>query len=103
FYPDATSTNRNQNNDVPFLRYSDILLMKAESILRGGTVTLGQSADALVNMVRSNRTTSSALSGVTLEELYKERSREFTWEAWHRNDMIRFGKYEGQSGYKTNT
>jgi hypothetical protein len=103
FYPDATSTNRNQKNDVPFLRYSDILLMKAESILRGGGVTLGQTADALVNMVRSNRTTSSALSGVTLEELYKERSREFSWEAWHRNDMIRFGKYEGQWGYKTNT
>jgi hypothetical protein len=53
-------------------------------------------------MVRSNRTTSSALSSVTLEELYKERSREFAWEAWHRNDMIRFGKYEGQWGYKTN-
>lgn len=103
FYPDATSTNRNQKNDVPFLRYSDILLMKAEAILRGGGVTLGQTADALVNMVRSNRTTSPALSGVTLEELYKERSREFTWEAWHRNDMIRFGKYEGQWGYKTNT
>jgi hypothetical protein len=103
FYPDATSTNRNQKNDVPFLRYSDILLMKAESILRGGGVTLGQTADALVNMVRSNRTTSSALSGITLEELYKERSREFSWEAWHRNDMIRFGKYEGQWGYKTNT
>ena len=54
-------------------------------------------------MVRSNRTTSAALSGVTLEELYKERTREFTWEAWHRNDMIRFGKYEGQWGYKTDT
>lgn len=103
FYPDATSTNRNQKNDVPFLRYSDILLMKAESILRGGAVTLGQSSDVLVNMVRSNRTTSTALSGVTLEDLYRERSREFTWEAWHRNDMIRFGKYEGQWGYKTNT
>lgn len=100
FYPDATSTNRNQNNDVPFLRYSDILLMKAEAILRGGSVTLGQSADALVNMVRSNRTTSAALSGVTLEDLYKERSREFAQEAWHRNDMIRFGKYEGQWGTK---
>ncbi len=103
FYPDATSTNRNQKNDVPFLRYSDVLLMKAEAILRGGAVTLGQSADVLVNMVRSNRTTSPNLSGVTLEDLYKERSREFAWEAWHRNDMIRFGKYEDSWGYKTNT
>ncbi|PXY42177.1 RagB/SusD family nutrient uptake outer membrane protein [Flavobacterium cheongpyeongense] len=103
FYPDNTSTNRNQNNDVPFLRYSDVLLMKAEAILRGGNETLGQTAISLVNMVRSNRTTSTAWSSVTLEELYKERCREFAWEAWHRNDMIRFGKYEGQWGYKTNT
>ncbi|WP_281233970.1 RagB/SusD family nutrient uptake outer membrane protein [Flavobacterium gelatinilyticum] len=103
FYPDNTSTNRNQNNDVPFLRYSDILLMKAEAILRGGSVTLGQSSDALVNMVRSNRTTSAALSGVTLEDLYAERCREFAQEAWHRNDMIRFGKFEGSWGFKTNT
>lgn len=102
FYPDASSTSRNQNNDVPFLRYSDILLMKAEAILRGGNETLGQTAVALVNMVRSNRTTSTALSSVTLEDLYKERSREFAQEAWHRNDMIRFGKYEGSWGFKTN-
>ncbi|WP_304197855.1 RagB/SusD family nutrient uptake outer membrane protein [Flavobacterium alvei] len=103
FYPDATSTSRNQNNDVPFLRYSDVLLMKAEAILRGGNATLGHTALSLVNMVRDNRTTTAPWTSVTLEDLYKERSREFTWEAWHRNDMIRFGKYEGQWGFKTNT
>lgn len=27
--------NRNQSNDVPIFRYADILLMKAEAILRG--------------------------------------------------------------------
>ena len=102
FYPDATSTSRNQNNDVPYLRYSDVILMKAEAILRGGTQTLGQSPLALVNMIRSNRSTSAAWSGVTLEELYKERAREFVHEAWHRNDMIRFGKFEGKWGFKTN-
>ena len=103
FYPDATSTNRNQNNDVPFLRYSDVILMKAEAILRGGSGTLGQTPVSLVNMVRSNRTTSAGLASVTLEELYRERSREFAQEAWHRNDMIRFGKYEGKWGFKTNS
>ena len=102
FYPDATSTSRNQNNDVPFLRYSDVLLMKAEAILRGGNATLGHTAVSLVNMVRSNRTTSAAWTSVSLEDLYKERCREFAWEAWHRNDMIRYGKYEGQWGFKTN-
>jgi starch-binding outer membrane protein, SusD/RagB family len=102
FYPDATSTNRNQNNDVPMFRYSDILLMKAEAILRGGTASLGHTPLSLVNMVRSNRTTSAALSSVDLEFIYAERSREFAWESWHRNDMIRFGKYEGKWGFKTN-
>ncbi|MCU7551165.1 RagB/SusD family nutrient uptake outer membrane protein [Chitinophagaceae bacterium LB-8] len=101
FYPDSTSTNRNQSNDVPFLRYSDIILMKAEAILRGGTATLGHTPVSLVNMVRSNRTTSPALSAVTLEDIYAERNREFAWETWHRNDMIRFGKYENSWGFKT--
>ena len=102
FYPDASSTNRNQNNDVPMFRYSDILLMKAEAILRGGAATNGQTALSLVNQLRAVRTTSVALAAVTLDELYTERSREFAWECWHRNDMIRFGKYEGKWGFKTN-
>lgn len=101
FYPDNTSTSRNQNNDVPVFRYSDIILMKAEAILRGGSPTLGHTALSLVNMIRANRTTSPALTTITLEDLYSERCREFSWEAWHRNDMIRFGKYEGKWGFKT--
>ena len=103
FYPDKTSTNRNQNNDVPFLRYSDVILMKAEAILRGGSPTLGHTALSLVKMIREKRSTSPDWTSVTLEDLYKERSREFVYECWHRNDMIRFGKFEGQWGFKTNT
>ncbi|MBS1511317.1 MAG: RagB/SusD family nutrient uptake outer membrane protein [Bacteroidetes bacterium] len=102
FYPDAGSITRNQNNDVPVFRYSDIILSKAEAILRGGTATLGHTALSLVNMVRNNRSTSAAWTAVTLDDLYKERSREFSWETWHRNDMIRFGKYEDSWGFKTN-
>jgi hypothetical protein len=100
FYPDWTSLNRNQNNDVPVFRYSDIVLMKAEAILRGGSATGGQTALTLVNELRAQRTTSAAWTNVTLDSLYSERCREFAWEGWHRNDMIRFGKYEGQWGFK---
>ncbi|MBE7172546.1 MAG: RagB/SusD family nutrient uptake outer membrane protein [Williamsia sp.] len=103
FYPDATSTSRNQNNDVPMFRYSDILLMKAEAILRGGTATNGQTALSLVNQLRAVRTTTAPWTAVTLDNMYEERNREFAWECWHRNDMIRFGKYEGTWGFKTNT
>jgi hypothetical protein len=100
FYPDATSLNRNQNNDVPVFRYSDIIMMKAEAILRGGSATGGQTPLSLVNALRTQRTTSPAWANVTLDSLYNERCREFAWEGWHRNDMIRFGKYEGQWGFK---
>lgn len=101
FYCDSTSSNRNQNNDVPVFRYSDILLMKAEAILRGATPTLSQTALSLVNQLRAVRTTSPAWTSVTLEDIYKERCRELSWECWHRNDMIRFGKYETSWGFKT--
>lgn len=101
FYPDSTSSTRNQNTDLPVFRYADVLLMKAEAILRGGTPTLGQTALSLVNDVRTRRTTSGALGSVDLEFIYEERTREFVGENWHRNDMIRFGKYESQWGFKT--
>lgn len=103
FLADFTNTaNRNQNNDVPIFRLSDVILMKAEAILRGGTPTGGQTALSLVNMIRSKRTTSAAWTDVTLDDLYAERARELSWENWRRNDMIRFGKFEGTWGLKTN-
>ncbi|MCW3089882.1 MAG: RagB/SusD family nutrient uptake outer membrane protein [Ferruginibacter sp.] len=77
--------------------------MKAEAILRGGTPTMGATALSLVNSLRANRTTSPALTDVTLNDIYVERSREFAWEDWHRNDMIRFGQFESSYGLsKTN-
>ena len=104
FLPDANSINRNQNNDVPVFRFSDIILMKAEAILRGGTATNGHTALSLVNTLRAVRTTSAALTSVTLNDLYSERCRELSWEGWHRNDMIRFDRYEDSWGLgKTNT
>lgn len=100
YYPDSTSTNRNQSNDIPVFRYADILLMKAEAILRGATPTLGQTALSLTNDVRAKRS-AAVFSSIDLEGLYEERAREFAWECWHRNDMIRFGKFEGKWDYKT--
>lgn len=102
FYPDANSSSRNQSNDFPVFRYSDILLMKAEALLRKSSPD-PVTALTLVNQVRGNRTTSAAWTSVTLDNIYAERCREFTWECWHRNDMIRFGHFEDKYGFKTNT
>lgn len=100
FYPDSLSTDRNQSNDVPMFRYADILLEKAEAILRGASTTNGDSPLALVNQVRS-RAKASPLTSVTLSDILDERGREFSMEMWRRNDLIRFGQFEKKWGIKT--
>ena len=102
FYPDASSLNRNQNNDVPIFRYADAILMKAEAIQRGGAATLGATTLALVNSIRTTRG-AAAISSIDLEAIYGERIREFASEMWHRNDMIRYGKFENKWGFKTDS
>ncbi len=100
YYPDVTATDRNQSNDVAVFRYADILLMKAEAILRGATATYGATALSLVNQLRTTRK-AAALSALTLDDMLKERARELNWENTRRIDLIRFGKYEDSWGYKT--
>ena len=100
YYPDVTATDRNQSNDVPVFRYADILLMKAEAILRGATPTYSETALSLINGLRSKRK-AATLSTIDLDNLLKERARELNWENWRRNDLIRYGKFENAWGYKT--
>ena len=104
FYPDQTSITRNQNNDLPIFRYADVLLMKAEALLRGAGATMGHTAEVLANRVRERAgATPYGASTLTLDELLDERARELVYEGWRRNDLIRFGKYETPWGVKTET
>ncbi|GAB3757345.1 RagB/SusD family nutrient uptake outer membrane protein [Spirosoma pomorum] len=80
------------SNDYVFLRYADVLLMKAEALLRGGSDSQGQTAAGIVNNLRTTRKASS-LSTVDLNVLLAERGRELYWEGWRRSDQIRFGKF----------
>ncbi|MBK6391257.1 MAG: RagB/SusD family nutrient uptake outer membrane protein [Saprospiraceae bacterium] len=86
------------DNDFVFFRLSDVLLMKAEAILRGGTGTLvgpyPGTALGLVNYLRTHPSRwASALTALTENILLDERGRELWWEGWRRQDMIRFGKF----------
>lgn len=87
---------RNQSNDLPLFRYADILLMKAEAIIRGGNATLGDTPKSLFNQIRSYVTAPLIDHDPSLQELLDERGREFFDENWRRNDMIRFGTFEGE-------
>ncbi|WP_346856296.1 RagB/SusD family nutrient uptake outer membrane protein [uncultured Draconibacterium sp.] len=76
-------------NDLVLLRYADVLLMKAEALLRNGD---SASALTIVNQLRSIRN-ASELSSLSLDILLEERGRELYDENWRRNDLIRYGKY----------
>jgi hypothetical protein len=97
-YPIDYTSGDNSNNDYVYFRLADVLLMKAEAILRGGTGTnagpYGNTALSIVKYLRTHVTRgASALASINLDQLLDERGRELYWESWRRNDLIRFGKF----------
>jgi len=89
-YPyDYAHLNQQNDNDFVIFRYADVLLMKAEALLR-----TNKAADALliVNQIRAIRG-ATPLASVDLNTLLDERGREMYLEGWRRNDLIRFGKF----------
>lgn len=84
---------RGLNNDIPILRYADILMMRAEALFRldeGSVEALN-----LVNQVRTRNGNNpiTPFSVLTYDNLLAERGREFAWEGWRRNDLIRFNRF----------
>jgi starch-binding outer membrane protein, SusD/RagB family len=102
FYPDPgwNPSPRAENHDFPWFRYADILMMKAEAILRGGTPTLGDTPMSLVNQIRGRANAPLFTENPDLDELLDERAREFQHEALRRMDLIRFGKFHDARLFK---
>ncbi|WP_066832159.1 RagB/SusD family nutrient uptake outer membrane protein [Rufibacter ruber] len=91
-------SNNSSSNDFPVYRYADVLLTKAEAILRSNGNEL--TARALVNEVRNRAGLGNLTSAVTLSEVYDERGRELVWEGHRRQDMIRFGTFTAARAFK---
>jgi hypothetical protein len=97
FSRDLKIKNETMDNDWVYFRYSEVLLMKVEALMRknGGVAT--QEAVDIANQVRrrafggpdGDYTTAT----LTLDELCNELGREFVYELHRRTDLIRFGKY----------
>lgn len=85
----GTDNTNDPSNHFVLVRYADVLFMKAEAIFRGGSSS--DSAEDLVNEIRAAR----GIAPISLTEasLLAERGREFYWEGWRRNDLVRFGKF----------
>ncbi len=77
----------NLSNQFPLFRYADILLMKAECVIRQGG-----NGDEWINPLRT-RAGVAPYSGATLDQLLAERGREMFFEGHRRQDLIRFGKF----------
>jgi starch-binding outer membrane protein, SusD/RagB family len=96
-FPEGLSGWQSMDNDWSVFRYSDILLIKAEAIMRKNGGVADQSAVDLVNMVRErafgNSNHNYTTATLTMEELLNERGRELAWEGHRRQDLIRFGKF----------
>lgn len=96
-YWDNGTIGNNSGNDVPVLRYADILLSRAEALneLNGRS----QQALDLINLVRVRSNVPALLPAdfSTKESLrdhiLKERGWEFISEAHRREDLIRHGKF----------
>jgi hypothetical protein len=96
---DYNNHDRSQSNDVPIFRYADILLTKAEAIVRGANATNNETAQSLFNQIRSYANAPTLSATPTLQDILDERGRELLDEHWRRNDMIRFGTFESDFGY----
>ena len=84
------------DTDYPLFRLADAYLMYAEAVVRSG----GNKATAVdhVNKLRPRAGLSPiSESELTLDWILDERARELYWEGWRRQDLIRFGKFTGNS------
>lgn len=83
---------------IPMLRKAEAYLIYAEAVLRGAQMQNGYTALAAVNALRT-RANAQLLTSITLDEILNEWGREFFAEGRRRIDLIRFGKFGGQSAY----
>lgn len=97
---DYTLWGRQQANDTPIFRFADILMTKAECIMRGAAATMGHTVESLVNQIRACSGAPMVSGNFTFQDLMDERSREFILEPWRRNDLIRCGMFENDWGQK---
>lgn len=89
------------DTDFPMLRYAEALLIYAEADARMNNGSCTTDGLAKIKEIRERAGLDvSKLTSFTLDDICDEWSREFGFEGRRRMDLIRFGKFGGQSKYK---
>lgn len=97
FWPDANAQANNHGNDIPQIRYADILLARAEALNELNNPN--QESIDLINDVRDRANLGDieladfATKEALREHILKERGWEFYSERKRRQDLIRHGKF----------
>jgi hypothetical protein len=95
YQPQPGTGSAGTSNDGVRFRLADAYMMAAEAELHTGDVA---SAIINVNLIRA-RAGLPGVATLTLDDLLAERGREFAWEGWRRNDLIRFEVATGTKYY----
>ena len=85
------------DTDVPFLRMAEAYLTYAEAILRISSANILE-AVATVNQLRT-RAGATLFTTLDATTILDEKAREFFFEGQRRTDLIRHGKYGGETSY----
>jgi len=87
------------DTDFPLMRLADVYLMYAEAVLRGGSGGDLGTATNYINELRFRAygDNTGDISSISLDFILDERARELYWEAHRRTDLVRFGKFTGDS------
>jgi starch-binding outer membrane protein, SusD/RagB family len=97
YQPDVAAPGGQGENDFAIFRLADIMLVKAEALVRSNNAA---AALPVVNAVRA-RAGVAPLTSVDINGIWKERTYEMFWEGVRRQDQIRFGKFT--EGYTNKT
>lgn len=77
--------------NFPVLRYTDVLMMKAECILQGATGTQAD-VNTIISDIRTRAGLAALTGDATLDDLLDERQKEFLGEGLRWHDLVRTGK-----------
>ena len=81
------------DNDMILFRYADVLYSKAEALYRLNTGNKAAAETLITQVYSRNFVGGKSFTINSLDDILKERSREFLWETSYRTDLVRFGKF----------